>query len=415
MVITRGNNSFAKKCEDYFAVLNTKHHAVFLFTQDVEHIWNNIDGETDEVTLYNKLIGNGFDIEKTDLMIFLQHLSSLGVIQTDKYTEDIEAINENNQYDEYIDYCCERELPTVLHIEITNHCNLKCIHCFHDEQNNALSFEALDGLFEQLKESPFVRVTLTGGEIALNKEWKSILHSAGKHGFVTAVLSNLTCFSDDDLKFIAECRPLFVRTSIYGSKAQTHDAVTNIPGSFDKTMHNLIKLQEFGVNVKVACSVMRQNASEAVLLDQLMKEHGIPVEFNYQVFPSRTGTKDVEQLMVSSEQCKALKENGLVQVGGESVCRPGSYRIAIDQNGNIYSCDFMRIPIGNIATDTISQALTSPMLQKIKSEISRYEPPKCGDCQYNSSCFKCPGIIWSLQPFENDCLPIQCIYTKIAK
>ena len=50
-------------------------------------------------------------------------------------------------------YNSDSLLPYRYALVLTNKCNLKCEHCFHDEEVHSLSFQEINKLFIQLKNS----------------------------------------------------------------------------------------------------------------------------------------------------------------------------------------------------------------------------------------------------------------------
>ena len=413
-MMQKSKSVFKKQCDDYFVLHHVEHHAVYMFHKDVETLWNYIENGMEVVDLHTLLVDRGYDMSYDEIKDFVSFFAQLGVIKLEGVTEDEGVILENNQYDSYIDYCCSKSVPTILHIELTNACNLKCIHCFHDQSSVWLNFENLVKLLRETKNSSFVRVTFTGGEIGLYPKWREAIEVAQECGLSVAILSNLTCFNAQDLDYIAGVKPMFVRTSLYGSRASIHDGITGIEGSFDKTLQNIRYLKEKGVKSLIACSVMKDNVNDVVLLNQKAKEWGMQIEFGYQILPSRNGTKNVSGLMITHKSYEYLIKEGILRKSSETSCTPGSYRIAIDSVGYIYSCDALRVPIGNIKVDSVFDAICSEEMKKIKNAVAKYSPEKCQSCVSVAECFKCPGLVWSYNPYVNECSPVHCLYTSIV-
>lgn len=411
MNIIRGEKIFQKECEEYFVVLNLKYNALFMFHKDVEIIWNRITSQNTLEKLYEQLTNEGYSIEKNDLVEIIELFARLGIVIVPDITEDFEAIKENDQFEAYIDYCSTIGVPTILHVETTNMCNLKCAHCYHDEKNNSIALSDLEKVFDELEHSTFVRVTLTGGEFGLHSAWKDIMACAEFHGLSVAILSNLTRFNKDDLLYITNHNPLFVRTSIYGFEASTHDKITGCDGSFERTIANLLELKNNGVNVSVSCTVMQENFSEIFALKDMMGAYEIPIEFGCSILPSRKNTKPIETLMIDHSQYIELYHAGILNDPVKIPCNAGAHRIAIDQNGEIYSCDSLRISIGNIKNTTVLKALKSDKMKEIRHKIDSYFPEKCKTCDRESVCTKCPGLVWNYEPFANVHSDMQCFYT----
>lgn len=404
---------FVKKCDDYFVVLNLKYNAIFMFNRDVKVVWDCFNSQIEYERLLSKLHELNYKIEEKDFSKFLKLFAELGIVEIEGVLENIDLIRNNNQFDKYIDYCCSKGIPTVLHIEITNMCNLKCVHCFHDECYSELEFNDLEQLLKQIKDSSFIRVTFTGGEFGLYSKWKEAIECAYQNGLSVAILSNLTQFDDDDLNFISNCNPIFVRTSLYGVDDVMHDSITGIKGSFNKTLNNLIYLKNKGINVSASCSILKKNFSQIMKIKDFLNSFSIPVNFDFKLIPSLSNTKLIKDLMIDHKQYKELIELGIISESKGHICKPGTYRIAVDSFGNIFSCDSLRVAIGNIKQDLILNVIHGEKMNYICQKITHFHPEDCEKCLYEKTCFKCPGIIWNYSPFENKHHDIHCIYTKI--
>ena len=413
-MIEKSKNAFEKWSDEYFVLHQIDHHAIYMFDKDVKVLWNAIEPGMDLSELHNHINQLGYDMSFEEIQEFVVFFAQLGVITMDGIEENLEVIANNNQYESYIDYCCERSMPTILHVELTNACNLNCIHCFHDQNPEWLAYEDIVQLLQSLQNTSFVRLTLTGGEVGLYPKWKEIIEVAKNNGFSVAILSNLTQFNDQDLNYIVSQKPLFVRTSLYGASAEQHDSITEIKQSFDITLRNIQYLKDCGVKASVACSVMKQNANEIAVLKQMMDALDIPIEFWYQILPSRNDSKNVEELMVDSTTYQRLKECGILKPSSESSCNPGTYRIAIDPRGFIYACDALRVPIGNIKNESVFEALSGLEMKKIRKAIEEYSPDQCKTCVNAANCFRCPGLVWSYKPYANECSTVHCLYTKVT-
>lgn len=205
-----------------------------------------------------------------------------------------------------------------------------------------------------------------------------------------------------------------VRTSLYGISAKVHDAITMVEGSFDKTYNNILVLQKSGVPVSVACTVMNTNTDEIVMLKQRMNELKIDISFDYKIIPSRKDTKNVEKLMITKDKFNYFFELGIIKKPKKIECRPASYRIGISYTGDIYSCDSLRIPIGNIKKDNLMDALAGEKVKEILRAVAAYNPDDCKKCRYEQYCTRCPGFSWRDSSYANVHHKIQCVYAEIS-
>ena len=107
-----------------------------------------------------------------------------------------------------------KSFPTMtdLELEISNPCNEKCIHCYRTCKNKKkgfLSARQAESVFSQAKALGVSRVTITGGEMLLNSEWKDIVRIADSLDFRISLFSNGTRLTEKDADFISSRHILF--------------------------------------------------------------------------------------------------------------------------------------------------------------------------------------------------------------
>ena len=414
LCFSKGNNKKKKYNDKYFVILNAKYNSLFMFEKDVSVVWSYIGENTTFENLLEGLKKDGYCIDESELHSLIENLARCGAIECEQIAIDDKFISENNQIDYYIDSCANRSIPTVIHIEITNICNLKCMHCFHDEKGSTIPVENLVTMFEELRNSSFVRAVITGGEPLLHSNWRDIVAAARRNGFIVYLFSNIFMLNDNDIEFIKKENISLVRTSLYSCLPATHDTITQVKGSFDATYKNILKLKNKKVPISVSCSIINENFGDIIAFDNLMKEVGIKISYSWRIIRSIKGTKDINKIMIDNNKFKILYERGLVQTPKKIKCRPGSYRIAIGSDGSIYGCDTLRVPIGNIKTTGVLSSIEGESLKKLRDIVSRYNPEDCKTCVFQEKCTRCPGLVWTELEQPNIHDKLQSAYMQIA-
>ena len=83
-----------------------------------------------------------------------------------------------------------------------------------------------------------------------------------------------------------------VEISIHGAKAETHDALTRIKGSFDKTMQGSRNLKEAGITVQLKCPITRLNQHELYQIRDIADDLGFFMTFDAVITPKDDGSLD---------------------------------------------------------------------------------------------------------------------------
>ena len=136
------------------------------------------------------------------------------------------------------------------YVEITAHfaCNLKCTHCMIEGTMDWLRPESTDR-FEQVlsinaQKHCWKGLTLTGSEITLRRDLPELARRARASGFEhVRIQTHGMRLADAD--YCAELVAAGVDeyfVSVTAADAATHDAITQVRGSFDKTMRGLANL-----------------------------------------------------------------------------------------------------------------------------------------------------------------------------
>ena len=139
------------------------------------------------------------------------------------------------------------------YVEVTVHfkCNLKCVHCMIEGTMDWLRPELNDQfariLAQNARERRWKGLTLTGSEVTLRHDLSDLARAARRHGFEhVRIQTHGARLADQEY-----CNELvdagideyFV--SVTAADAATHDAITGVGGSFDKTLRGLENLDAF--------------------------------------------------------------------------------------------------------------------------------------------------------------------------
>jgi MoaA/NifB/PqqE/SkfB family radical SAM enzyme len=139
------------------------------------------------------------------------------------------------------------------YVELTMHfrCNLKCEHCMIEGTMDRLKPETMT-LFQQiLDHNASTRhwrgLILTGSEITLRKDLPELARRARQHQFdhVRIQTHGMRLANADYCRELVEAGIDEYFVSVTAADAATHDAITKVPGSFDRMMKGLENLEKF--------------------------------------------------------------------------------------------------------------------------------------------------------------------------
>ncbi len=154
------------------------------------------------------------------------------------------------------------------YVEVTVHfkCNLACEHCMIEGTMDWLRPETDEQLHRILETNARERcwkgLTLTGAEVTLRRDLPDLARAARASGFAhVRIQTHGMKLADPDY-----CRELvdagideyFI--SVTAADAATHDAITRVPGSFDRTLRALENLDAFPGVVTLTNTVITERS-----------------------------------------------------------------------------------------------------------------------------------------------------------
>jgi sulfatase maturation enzyme AslB (radical SAM superfamily) len=167
-----------------------------------------------------------------------------------------------------------------LWLELTNQCNLNCLHCYSESsprstEKNLLEESDYLSLLTQAHALGCRRVQFIGGEPTLNKSLPALIGYADGIGFeFIEVFTNLVSLSDSLLDTFIRHR-VAVATSVYASEPGLHDLITQAPGSHQKTIANIQRILNAGLPLRASIIAMEENKNAIDATTELLRGLGV--------------------------------------------------------------------------------------------------------------------------------------------
>ena len=165
-------------------------------------------------------------------------------------------------------------------IELTNRCNLRCMHCFGERHNadGDLDMAIMENILDSAKQHGFDHLSFTGGEPTLHPEFFKILESAYEAGYSFGFVSNGWNFSGLYERLLPYRERLgFITFSLDGVREETHDSLRG-KGSYRRVMQAIsicmMKALPFTLNM-VITSQNRREIEEMMEFAVKLGSHGL--------------------------------------------------------------------------------------------------------------------------------------------
>jgi radical SAM protein with 4Fe4S-binding SPASM domain len=168
--------------------------------------------------------------------------------------------------------------------EITDACNLRCIHCEADSglaDPAELSPDEALRLADDLADCGCQRVCLTGGEPLVRRDWPAIARRFVERGVEVSVISNGLCVSDRAVQTMKDVGVTGLSVSIDGRQS-VHDAIRLRPrprdGSvYDAALAALVRGKQAGLKVAVITQVHQHDLEDLPQLYELFAQLAVDV------------------------------------------------------------------------------------------------------------------------------------------
>lgn len=272
---------------------------------------------------------------------------------------------EKSPYRRLVEKAFADSIPLSAQFELTFRCNHLCTFCYNspDGRREMTTPQIFDAL-RKISEFGVFYLTLTGGEALCHKDFFKIAAEGRRLGMALRIYTNGYLLADPRMaKRVADLKPLEVEISIHGARPETHDGLTRIKGSFEKTLQGLRNMKAEGIKVQLKCPITKLNQNELFQIRDLADELGFYISFDAVITPKDDGSLDPLALRPDDEFLQKYwgewyldlhhgrlppRTNHCAADGVEANCGTGRSGFTIDPYGNILPCVAFRRPVANI-------------------------------------------------------------------
>jgi len=296
----------------------------------------------------------------------------------------------------------KHRLPTELHIDLTNGCTERCVHCYiPDYTPHFLPPETVKKVLNEFRDAGGLTIHFSGGECMMHPDLAEILRYAKSLHLNMLILSNLTLCDEKKVELLKEIDPQFVNVSLYSMDPAVHDGITQLKGSWEKTMGAILALEKAGVHIRLAAPLMKNNQDSFGELKKFAAAHHMHLIPDCDIFGQTDHDCSNQECALSpaelEENLRRYKDLFHFAPAEDEQYRPehkvcdiGGSRIGLDAEGNYYPCDGCHgIVLGNAATHTFSEVWHGEKLNALRALKNR-DFPGCVNCENRRWCKVCP-------------------------
>ncbi len=320
--------------------------------------------------------------------------------------------------------------PVNVTWEITNRCNLQCLHCLSadimEEGREELGFDACRELIDELDRMEVFQINFGGGEPFLRQDFPDILKYAHSKGITTCVSTNGTILDRSLVEQLKSMEFLYLQVSLDGASSKTNDRIRG-EGSFDLIMAGIDLLVRYHIpNFSINTVVTGVNFREIGELYELARLRGAKTRLS-RFRPSGNGRRKWDELHLDRQQLlelsmflgshrDVLTGDSFFSIASEArrdlglnMCGAAKMTLSIAPSGDVYPCAFLqdnRFLAGNVVAERLDSIWhNSPVMNAMRNLAVQ----SCRRCQRFSLCHGgCPAVAYflndSLHLHDPECL-----------
>ena len=310
-----------------------------------------------------------------------------------------------------------KRAPMQVSIEVTRRCPLECQHCYNnlpmgdqDARSREMTTEEHFKMLDELVEMGAFWLLYTGGEIFARKDFLEIYTYAKKKGFLITLFTNGTLINEKIADYLVEWPPFAIEITLYGRTRETYEALTQIPGSYDRCLRGIELLRERGLPLKLKTVATSINKHEVAAMRQFAEEKlGSEFKMDGEINPRIDCSQSPLAVRLTPEEVVALdmhaprgvseyrrlaqhdleRPPNLANIDTVYFCGGGRNSFAINALGEMSIC-----AVSQQETFDIRKSGLQPVWEQSLREVrarKRTRLTKCVECRIQSLCGMCPA------------------------
>jgi len=267
-----------------------------------------------------------------------------------------------------------------LEIQLTNRCNLNCLHCYQKEKRALeLPIESLKKVLEDFVKVQGIRVILSGGEPLLYTKFLELNDFLKGYPARVVLLTNGTLIP----KFNpGQWNIDEVQISIDGME-EAHDFIRG-KGCFKKLIEGIEKIKkESEIDISFATMIHKRNLKDFKSLKKLIKSYGAKEwGIDYPVVAGNLeGNKDLLPEIEQAIKCLKYRFGASYHsMGDENNYGCGTHLMTLCYDGNFLPCGFYKDKIFGTIEEGLMKAISNREFVKLE------EIDECKGCIYIKDC-----------------------------
>ncbi len=293
--------------------------------------------------------------------------------------------------------CCGQkttDFPVCIDIELTNHCNFKCLMCpcgtgVMRRAKGFMDKETFDKIITEIKDTGTALRFIRWGEPLLHKDLLSYIKKVKENGIICHINTNASLLTEDISKKLIDLELNSIKLSFQGVDEHSYEQM-RINGDFNQIIQNIKQLHELRGDkefpyIHAATTTTYESAKQIAIFKEKMNKICDLVTIG------KTKLEHIEEDETALNRREKgvlleLKQKQSLQKKRFNTCPEVFGKLSINWNGDVSACcmDYdNKMILGNIHKASLSEIWASPLLEsyrKILGEKRFEELELCREC-----------------------------------
>ena len=319
--------------------------------------------------------------------------------------------------------------PLVAELFLTDNCNLKCVSCacWRRVTRGELTGDEWRSVLDQLADYGILKANFTGGEPLLRSDAPQLIAHAYQRGIRNLhINTNAVLLDERRREAVLEAGVRSFNVSVDGPRAEVHERIRGVPGSFAKTVSNLERVldqrERLDLRVRMNFTVMRSNVGDLPAMMRLAQQLRVQLYLNLatdRTFLFRDSQVSIETRVTDEEISAAMttveevlresrrflpryselsyvRRHFQDRLQGDLPCAESQLKVMIHSTGELGGC-WAHDASSNVRDTPVAEILDA---QAYREEHARFFRKECVGCGSNYAL----NLAWRPGTYVEDAL-----------
>jgi len=312
-------------------------------------------------------------------------------------------------------WCYKNGFLFSLFVELTYACNLKCVHCYNPKNISSvqIGLDKMKQIIDEARELGVFHITFSGGECTLDKDFMEIVEYARNKRMSVEIFTNGQTLYDNPELFdrVIKSYPYRIGLSMYSLDEETHEKVTSVKGSHNKTLSVIKELRDNNINTQIKNFLLNINCKDCIAVTKFAHEIKANTSGDTSLTPTIEGDKKNFQYVAREEDLYELYTNpesplyvkntvkrDITKILNEGLCRGGYNNLCVSPTLEVHPCVSLPLNLGNLNEVSLKDIWQGAVNKDKDSKLYQWQQvsfkdlTECYKEDYCAFCSYCAGM-----------------------